>query len=123
MIHQVKTSAGVSNGIIKHKLTQYTNLEKCKENEMKNTTIQSGNIGGVGQGDGASQIERLSLLLVLLPVFKAFSEGTKLVDLDGLFGDILPMISYVNNNSIATTMPSKMDVETIFQQTGKEMLH
>ena len=55
-------------------------------------------------------------------IFKAFSEGVKIIDLDRIFSMIIPVIS-VDDNSMPSTVPSPMTVNEIFEKAGKEMLH
>ena len=77
MTHHVKTSAEILRGYIKFdgketNAMDITNKDKC--------TICSGNIGGVGQGGGASPIEWLVFLITLMNASKVFSHGTRLID-------------------------------------------
>ena len=86
MTHYVKTSAGVSKGNIKHENSEDDAMNVTQYDDY---TTRSGNIGGVGQGGGASPIEWLGLLIRLMHAFKAFSDGAKLVNPEGLFGGII----------------------------------
>ena len=120
MTHHVKTSAGVSKGNIKFEDTNKNEIIIEKHDDYNE---RKGNIGGVGQGGGASPIDWLVILLTLLNAFKAFSDGARLIDPQGLFGGIIPVISFVDDNSITSSIPSEMSIEQIFEKTGKEMLH
>ena len=87
MIHHVKTSSGISKGIICHS-SHNNDISVLNDGDK---TIRSGNIGGVGQGGGASPIGWLMLLITLMNAFKTFSDGAKLIDPEGLFGGIHPL--------------------------------
>ena len=120
MVHHIKTAAGISKGIIKYNETDTTDINLSQQG---GTTIREGNIGGVGQGGGASPVEWLVILIVLMNAFKAFSDGAKLVDPEGLFGGIIPVISFVDDNSITSDVPTEMTIDEIFHKAGVEMTH
>ena len=123
MTHHIKTASGISKGTIKSEVKP-SNEEKTVERTINDEVINfSGNIGGVGQGGGASPIEWLVILLVLLNAFKAFSEGAKLIDPEGLFGGIIPMISFVDDNSITLSISNLDTIDEVFEMAGKCMLH
>ena len=120
MTHYVKTSAGISKGNIKHEDTEDDAMNVTQYDDY---TTCSGNIGGVGQGGGASPIEWLVLLITLMNVFMDFSDGAKLVDPEGLFGGIIPVISFVDDNSITSDISNDLTTEETFAKVGKEMVH
>ena len=55
--------------------------------------------------------------------FKAFFYGSKLIDPDGLFGGVIPIVSFVDDNSITSSIPSEMPHEEVFNKAGLEMQH
>ena len=65
-----------------------------------------GNIGGVGQGGGASPVEWLAVLLVMIDTFKQFSAGAQIVDPMGVHGFIMALLSYVDDNILLQSLPS-----------------
>ena len=83
MIHYVKTAAGISKGFIQWKKIAQ-DLQFVLEFNSDGSSVRSGNIGGVGQGGGASPVEWLTLLMVMITTFKMFARGAKIKDpMDG----------------------------------------
>ena len=121
MRHYIKTSAGVSTGTIQYKNTLNQHEHTITENN--NTTTRAGNIGGVGQGGGASPIEWLVVLLAMLNAFKVFSEGAKLIDPNSKYGGKIPVVSFVDDNSITMTPRPQSTTREIFAAAAKEMEH
>ena len=121
MVHKIKTSAGISTGQIRWK---HTDSEDAFITKRTNTgTVREGNIGGVGQGGGASPVEWLVLLLVMLNTFHTFAKGASIQDPQLLYHCAVAIISYVDDNSIVHTADSKKSSQEIFQIVGREMLH
>ena len=105
MVHKIKTSAGISTGQIRWK---HTDSEDAFITKRTNTgTVREGNIGGVGQGGGASPVEWLVLLLVMLNTFHTFAKGASIQDPQLLYHCAVAIISYVDDNSIVHTADSK----------------
>ena len=120
MKHYIKTAAGVSRGFIK-----WANIDE--DMEIVKTNINGlievmGNIGGVGQGGGASPVEWLTVLLVMIDTFKQFSTGAQIVDPMGVHGFTMALLSYVDDNSLLKSLPSDMPANQVFEQISKEML-
>ena len=46
-----------------------------------------------------------------------------MIDPEGLFGGIIPMISFVDDNSITLTIPKSISIDEAFRSAGKSMLH
>ena len=77
MLHYVKTSAGISRGVIKWgKIAEDINF--ILEYDKNGHSIRQGNIGGIGQGGGASPVEWVTLLMVMILTFKMFARSAKI---------------------------------------------
>ena len=94
MKHYVKTVVGVSKGFIKFGLKE----KKIMLNGIIMTLI--GLIGGIGQGGGASPIIWLSVLLIMMTVYKQTQMGASIVDCVNSEELKMHIISYVDDNSI-----------------------
>ena len=122
MTHYVKTSAGISRGVIKWaKIAEDINF--LLEHDNKGQSIRKGNIGGIGQGGGASPVEWLTLLMVMLSTFKLFARGASIKNTaDG--EDInIPVVSFVDDNTIAHSAELEETCEEIMKNASEEMKH
>ena len=120
MIHKIKTAAGISPGRIQHSTNEATGIQLVHDH---NESVRSGNIGGVGQGGGASPVEWLILLLVLMRAYEKFASGASLTDPDGKYSGVIPIISFVDDNSLTSSVPKEMSIIEVFQKAAKEMEH
>ena len=121
MQHHVKTATGISKGYIK-----WGDMEEHDEvirSITGATTILIGNIGGIGQGGGASPVEWLAVLLVMIKTFKKFSTGAIVRDPLNINGIHIPIVSYVDDNSIVKSIQKATSVAKIFEEASQEMRH
>ena len=121
MIHHVKTSSGVSKGNIKWK--EIHGEESLINHITSASNTIYGNIGGIGQGGGASPVEWLAVLLVMIETFKQFSSGADILDPNGNYSLHIPIVSYVDDNSIVKSLERLKDCDTIFEEASAEMTH
>ena len=78
MQHFIRTSTGISSGWIEWGET--TGNEILTECDDDNNQILKGNLGGEGQGGGASPIMWLVILIVMLNTFNVFTSGAVVKD-------------------------------------------
>ena len=93
------------------------------EDANDGSSIRKGNIGGIGQGGGASPIEWLMLLMVMLTTFKMLARGGKIQDPNDETTSIIPMVSFLDDTTIAHTAESNETSEEIFSNATREMIH
>jgi hypothetical protein len=111
MVHYVKTSNGPSTNNIKW--GPFQSLITTTENGV-HTTI--GNIGGIGQGGGASPIGWLAVLLVMIQTYSKYTSGITLADPLGIYSLVLFLISYVDDNTLVQTFDSNATMPSILAQ-------
>jgi hypothetical protein len=111
MVHYVKTSNRPSTNNIKWGpfQTLTTTIDKGIHTTM-------GNIGGIGQGGGASPIGWLAILLVMIQTYSKYTSGITLADPLGIYSLILFLISYVDDNTLVQTFDSNTTMPSILEQ-------
>jgi hypothetical protein len=75
MKHYVKTSRGVSKGNIK-----WSEEISTSESKTNGITTISGNIGGIGQGEGGSPVGWFAVLIVMIQTYSKFALGVPMTD-------------------------------------------
>ena len=60
----------------------------------------SGNVGGIGQGGGASPVGWLVILLIMIRAYRQFSPGALIIDPLSRTSFPLHVVSYVDDNSL-----------------------
>jgi hypothetical protein len=111
MVHHVKTSAGPSTDNIKWGPFQETII--TEENGVKSIR---GNIGGIGQGGGASPVGWLAVLLVMIQTYSKYTSGITLSDPMGLYSLALFIISYVDDNTLVQSFNQTQTMPSILSQ-------
>ena len=71
----------------------------------------------------ASPVEWLAVLLVMIDTFKTFSTGADIIDPTGIHSLRIPIVSYVDDNSIVKSLKQATDEATIFFEVSQEMTH
>jgi hypothetical protein len=118
MLHMVKTSKGVSNGYI-----QWSPSQQITTTKMNNKLVLSGNIGGIGQGGGASPVGWLAVLLVMISTYSRFVTGTTMIDPRGTTQLILFIISYVDDNTLVQQFYNTQTMVSILSGLRKCIMH
>jgi hypothetical protein len=111
MVHHVRTSRGPSVNNIKWGPYQHT-ITQTSDGVQ---TIK-GNIGGIGQGGGASPIGWLAVLLVMIQMYSKYTSGIELTDPLGMYSLVLYLISYVDDNTLVQSFDNTATMPSILQQ-------
>jgi hypothetical protein len=111
MVHHVKTSRGPSINNIRWGPHQSTTT--IVQNGIHSTV---GNIGGIGQGGGASPIGWLAVLLVMIQTYSKYTSGITLTDPMGMFSLALYLISYVDDNTLVQRFEHDQGMPSILEQ-------
>ena len=121
MKHLVKTASGVSKGYIK-----WDNIDEDMEvakSIIDGISVYTGNIGGIGQGGGASPVEWLTVLLAMMKTYRRFAEGAEIIDPAGIYNFVMAILSYVDDNSLLKSIKKDKSVQQVFGEISKEMEH
>jgi hypothetical protein len=108
MVHHVKTSYGPSTNNIQWGPSQ--TLYTTAQNRVYST---KGNIGGIGQGGGASPVSWLTVLLVMIQTYSKYTSGITLADPLGMYLLALFIISYVDDNTLVQRFDQEQDMPSI----------
>ncbi len=111
MVHHVKTSYGPSTNNIQWGPSQ--TLHTTVEKGIYST---KGNIGGIGQGGGASPVGWLAVLLVMIQTYSKYTSGITLADPLGIYSLALFIISYVDDNTLVQRFDQEHDMPSILMQ-------
>ena len=116
MRHYVKTSTGISKGYIKYGKKQ----EICVTDGI--IIFLMGLIGGTGQGSGASPIIWLSILVVMIMVYKRTNKGVEIVIPKS--GKKIPyhIVSYVDDNTIVKNFGTKESINEILESMKRSLM-
>ena len=119
MKHYVRTSVGVSKSYIEWGETEED--EEITTRKEDDVTIINGNLGGEGQGGGASPIMWLVVLIVMINTFNVFTQGAVVTDPLTMKELAISVLSYVDDNSIVKSLESNIPVEESFKIMAKDM--
>jgi hypothetical protein len=111
MIHHVKTSKGVSKGTISWSADQ-----TFTTHERDGTCHIRGNIGGIGQGGGASPVGWLVVLLVMISTYSLFASGIIMSDPLSLISLTTHIISYVDDNTLVQSFSPRQSMSSILAE-------
>ena len=81
----------------------------------------SGNLGGEGQGGGASPVMWLMILIVMINTFNTFTQGVILRDPLHSRKLVITILSYVDNNSTLKSLELNKTNPEIFEEMGQDM--
>ena len=120
MCHHIKTANGISPEIIQWAPTP-TDTMQCLE--YKGTKRYTGNIGGLGQGGGGGPVGWLSILIVLLDAYHTLATSATIIDPIGVLSFSIYVLSYVDDNSLITSLATTMSMHEIVQLVQKNFEH
>ena len=122
MKHHVKTANGISAESLQWAPTPPHSTTTIISNT---TTIQhtTGNIGGIGQGGGGGPVGWLTLLIVLLASYKELATYATIEDPLELLTFSLYVLSYVDDNSLLTSLDRNWDMTKILPLVESNLLH
>ena len=120
MRHHIKTANGISPEILQWAPTPNDTIQCMKHNGIKRYT---GNIGGLGQGGGGGPVGWLSILIVLLDAYHSLATSATLTDPIGLLSFSIYVLSYVDDNSLITSLPTTMPMHKIVELVQKNFEH
>jgi hypothetical protein len=104
MIHQVKTNRGISKGYISWGPYQTV----ITASSIAGVLHLVGNIGG-----GASPVDWLAVLLVMMLTYSRYVSGVTMSDPIGLYSLALYLISYVDDNTLVESFNQELSMDSI----------
>jgi hypothetical protein len=114
MIHRVKTSKGVSKGTISWSADQSFTMQ-----DRDGTCHISGNVGGIGQGGGASPVGWLVVLLVMISTYSLFASSIVMSDPLSLISLTTHIISYVDDNTLVQSFSPRQSMSSILAELNE----
>lgn len=117
LVNYIRTKTGISKGHIEWGVSD-DDIEKIIQEGI---AIIKGNIGGEGQGGGASPIMWLVVLIVMIKTYQQFTTGAEVRDPIELEKLVIYILSYVDDNSIVKSFESDKTVEEIFEEVAQDM--
>jgi hypothetical protein len=109
MIHRVKTNRGISKGYISWGPYQTV----LTASSIAGVLHLVGNIGGIGQGGGASPVGWLAVLLVMMITYRRYVSGVTLRDPIDIYSLALYLISYVDDNTLVESFDRELSMASI----------
>ena len=115
MIHRIRISTGISDGMIRFSETS----QKVYDGN-KLMCIQ-GKTGGIGQGGGAGPLSWIAIIDVMLEAYRNICPGANAIDPMMLYTMCYWLISYVDDNTIVAGFKDGTNQNTIMDTLQKNL--
>ena len=97
MVHRIRISSGISKGSI-----SFSKIKSIRHVDSHIDYIK-GKTGGIGQGGGGGPMAWISVINIMIMVYRKLCEGAKATDLCSLYSLTYWIVSYVDDNTLVQT--------------------
>ena len=113
MVHRIRISSGISKGTI-----SFNTKTAITINNSHISSIQ-GKTGGIGQGGGGGPMAWISVINIMIEVYRKVCSGASAIDICALYSLTYWIVSYVDDNTLVQTFNEEHDTKKmIAQMTG-----
>ena len=109
MVHRIRISSGISKGTI--------SFNTKKSLTIVNSHIASikGKTGGIGQGGGGGPMAWISVINIMIEVYRKLCKGAQALDICALYSLTYWIVSYVDDNTLVQTFDNNDDTKKMIK--------